>query len=147
MSAHQRLLSQIDEMGTPRSYFDKLLKGLSVAWKRRAEPNVVLMHYEDLTANLVSEMRRLAGRLGIAIPEETWPSLVQAATFKQMREAADQLAPLRNVGNEQAAFFRKGSSGDGRALLTDAEAARYYARAAQVAPPELLTWLHRDSDD
>jgi hypothetical protein len=39
---------------TPLSYFDKLLKSLSVAWERRAEPNVVLMHYEDLSAELAS---------------------------------------------------------------------------------------------
>jgi aryl sulfotransferase len=54
-------------------------------------------------------MRRRAGRLGIAIPEATWPSLVQAATFQQMGEAADQLSPLRIVGNDHAAFFRKGT--------------------------------------
>jgi aryl sulfotransferase len=153
-SARQYVLHWIDQMGTildgDDSYFDGMLKGLSCAWERRAEPNVVLVHYEDLSADLPGEMRRLAKRLDITVPEDKWPSLVQAATFEQMRAAADQLQPLqqadrRDVSKGHAAFFRRGSSGDGRALLTEAEAARYYTRAAQVAPQELLAWLHRDS--
>ena len=152
-TTRQWVLDRIDEMGTSPhgrdSYFDTALKSLSCAWKRRAEPNVVLVHYEDLSADLPGEMRRLARRLDITVPEDKWPSLVQAATFKQMQAAADQLQPLqyarlRDVSKGHAAFFRQGSSGDGRALLTDAEAARYYTSAAQVAPPELLAWLHRD---
>jgi aryl sulfotransferase len=152
-TARQWVLDRIDEMGTSPhghdSYFDTVLKSLSCAWERRAEPNVVLVHYEDLSADLPGEMCRLARRLDITVPEDKWPSLVQAATFKQMKAAAEQLQPLqyartRDVSKGHAAFFRRGSSGDGRALLTGAEAARYYTRAAQVAPDELLAWLQRD---
>lgn len=151
-SARQYLLDNIDIMGITRNgrdnYFDKMLKHLSCAWERRAEPNVVLMHYQDLAADLAGEMCRLAKRLDITVSEDKWPSLVQAATFKQMQATADQLQPLkyaetRDPSKEHAAFFRRGSSGDGRALLTEAELARYYTRAARVAPRELLAWLHR----
>jgi hypothetical protein len=127
------------------------LQSLSCAWERKAEPNVVLVHYEDLSTDLPGEMRRLARRLDITVPEDKWTGLAQAATFKQMRAAADQLQPLlyaerRDVSKGHAAFFRRGASGDGRALLTEAEAARYYTRAAQVAPQELMAWLHRDDE-
>jgi DNA-binding MarR family transcriptional regulator len=151
----QWILDRIAEMGAfPRredNYFDRLLKSMSCAWERRAEPNVVLMHYEDLSADLPGEMRRLARRLDIIVPEDKWPSLIQAATFKQMRAGAGQLQPLqyarsRDVSKGHAAFFRRGSSGDGRVLLTEDEAARYYARAAQVAPQDLLAWLHRNDE-
>jgi aryl sulfotransferase len=151
-TARQWLLDNIAEMGiTSNSYFDTMLKNLSCAWERRAEPNVVLLHYEDLSADLAGEMRRLAQRLDITVPEEKWPSLARAATFKQMQAAADELQPLQNapsadVSKGHAAFFRKGSSGDGRVLLSDAEAARYYTRAAQVAPKDLLAWLHRGDE-
>jgi DNA-binding MarR family transcriptional regulator len=150
------LLARIDEMGTPPrgrdSYLDALLKNLSCAWERRAEPNVVLVHYEDLSADLAGEMRRLARRLDITVPQDKWPALVQAATFEQMQSAADQLQPLRylwqlrEVSEGHAAFFRAGSSGDGRNLLTEAETARYRTRAAQVAPQDLLAWLQRDAE-
>jgi hypothetical protein len=152
-SARQALLDRIDEIGTSRNgkepLLDEILKSLSGAWERRAEPNVELVHYEDLSSDLQGEMRRLARRLDIQVPEDIWPSLVQAATFKQMRAAADELQPLkyaeaRDASKGHAAFFRQGSSGEGRALLTEAEAARYYTRASQVAPRELLEWLHRD---
>jgi aryl sulfotransferase len=152
-SARQSVLDRIDEMGSERNGQDSLiagtLKSLSCAWERRDEPNVVLVHYEDLSSDLPGEMRRLAGRLDIKVPEDVWPSLVQAATFTHMRAAADELQPLkyaeaRDASKGHAAFFRQGSSGDGRALLTEAEAARYYTLAAQVAPQELLAWLHRD---
>lgn len=143
----QALLDNIDAMGTPGSHIDKQLKELAFAWERRTEPNVVLMHYEDMSADLTGEMRRLAGRLGITVPEAKWPGLVDAATFKQMRAISAQIQPVRNMGGKHASFFRKGSSGEGVALLTSEEAARYHARAAQVAPAELLAWLHRNAGE
>jgi aryl sulfotransferase len=148
-TARQWLVGWIDEMETGRnSYLEAALKRLSYVWEHRAEPNVVLVHFEDLSANLAGEMRRLARRLQITVPEDKWPSLVEAATFRQMKAAADQLRPLEGNGvndavKERAAFFRRGSSGEGRALLTDEEVARYYAHAANIAPQELLSWLHR----
>ncbi|MGA8162479.1 MAG: sulfotransferase domain-containing protein [Acidobacteriaceae bacterium] len=149
-TARQRLVGWIDELGAERdSYLGGALERLSYVWEHRAEPNVVLLHYEDLSADLAAEMRRLASRLQITVPEDKWPSLVEAATFERMKAAADQLRPLEGNGindaaKERAAFFRRGSSGEGRALLTDEEVARYYACAAKLAPQELLAWLHRD---
>jgi aryl sulfotransferase len=144
------LLHRIAQMGTPPgkrpSYFDHMLRYLAAAWARRNEPNVVLVRYEDLCADLSGEMRRLAARLDITVPEAKWPSLVEAATFKQMRATADRIQPLRDAPEEvrnHTAFFRSGTSGDGRALLTDDELTDYYARAARIAPPDLLEWLHR----
>ncbi len=43
------------------------------------------------------------------------------------------------------AFFRHGVSGDGRSLLSVEELHRYRARAAALAPADLLSWLHRDA--
>jgi hypothetical protein len=45
---------------------------------------------------------------------------------------------------DRAAFFRQGRSGTGRELLTGRELDRYRARVAELAPPDLLTWLHYD---
>jgi len=93
----------------------------------------------------------LAGRLDIVVPESKWPSLVQAATFKQMRETPGLIQPmqydrpLQGVRPSQA-FFRQGSSGEGRSLLTDTDAARFYACAARIAPQGMLAWLHREDE-
>ena len=141
------LLDWIDDDASPREQMDSLpgvMWHLSDAWGRRSEANVILVHYEDLSADLAGEMHRLAGLLGFAVPGKIWPALVRAATFEQMRASAGRFAPdPSGVLKDAAAFFRRGISGSGRELLTDDELARYHACTAQMAPPSLLTWLHR----
>lgn len=147
------LLNHIDSMVTSQrerdSYLGMMLSNLCGAWERRAEPNVALRHYEDLSADLAGEMRRLAELLDITVPDAEWPCLVEAATFEHMRATADRISPLisetkGNASDGYAAFFRRGSSGEGQSLLTDAELDRYYAGAGRIAPREFLAWLHRD---
>jgi aryl sulfotransferase len=112
-----------------------------------AGPAVVLVHYDDLSADLDGQMRRLAELLGITVPEAKWPALVQAATFGQMRASAAAQAPdPSGILKDPAAFFRRGYSGAGHEELRPAELARYYARTRRLAPPYLLDWLHRGQD-
>ncbi len=151
---HHWLVSWVDSRDRPEEELDSLpgvMWHLSDAWARRAEsdlagPAVLLMHYDDLLTNLDGEMRRLAGLLGISVPEERWPSLVRAATFGEMRARAAAQAPdPAGVLKDPTAFFRRGYSGAGREVLSAAELKRYYARTARLAPPDLLNWLHRES--
>jgi aryl sulfotransferase len=141
------LLSWIDWDGDPQTTLDTLpnvMWHLSDAWARRHDTNIVLVHYDDLSTDLEGEMRRLATRLQIDVPEARWPDLVHAATFGQMRDRADRLAPDRlGVLKDPAAFFRQGTSGSGGALLSEGEVAHYHRRVAALAPPDLLAWLHR----
>ena len=121
---HEWLLGWIAERTTPASHLDSLpgvMWHLSDAWARRGEPNVLLVHYDDLLADLDGQMRRLAGQLGIAVPEQAWPALVRAATFESMRARADTLVPTAGILKNNAAFFRRGTSGAGREILSDEE--------------------------
>jgi aryl sulfotransferase len=118
---------------------------LSDAWARRGEPNVLLVHYDDLRADLEGQMRWLAGKLGIAVPAQAWPALIEAASFERMRDRADSLVQTPPGVTDTALFFRRGTSGAGREILTDEEMAGYHARAAQLAPPDMLGWLHSPS--
>jgi aryl sulfotransferase len=142
------LLGWIDNDASPQDEMDSLpgvMWHLSDAWARRAEPNIVLVHYDDLSADLDGEMHRLAARLDIDIPDTSWPGIVRAATFEQMRARADKVAPdPAGVFKDNRAFFRRGRSGSGREILTADEQAHYHARVARMAPPDLLAWLHRD---
>jgi hypothetical protein len=114
------------------------------AWSRRETPNVVLTHYDDLSNDLDGEMRRLADRLGIAVDEERWPSLVAAAGFDEMRAKAPLLAPPPpGVLKDDARFFRQGRSGEGRTILSHADLEAYLARTSELAPPDVLGWLLR----
>jgi aryl sulfotransferase len=142
-----RVLRWIDRDASPLDDMDSLpgvMWHLSDAWSRRDRPNVVLVHYADLQHDLEGEMRRIAGRLDVAVPDDAWPSLVDAATFASMRSRADVITPNPSgVLKSNAAFFRRGTSGAGRELLTDAEIAHYETRVSGMAPPDLLAWLHR----
>jgi len=145
---HEWLLGFIDWEGDPREWLDTLpgaMLHLSDAWGRRHDPHVVLVHYDDLLADLDGAMRRLAARLGIAVDEARWPGLVRAATFEAMREPTRASSPdTLGVLKDPAAFFRHGVSGDGPALLSAGELAHYHERVAAMAPGDLLAWVHRD---
>lgn len=141
------LLDWVQTEVDPRQELDSLpgvMWHLQGAWARRDAENVVLVHYDDLAADLEGQMRRLAERLGVVVHETRWPELVAAAGFPAMRERASLLAPdADGILKDRAAFFRRGTSGAGRELLTPGELERYHARAAELAAPDLLAWLHR----
>ena len=132
--------------GDPREDLDSLpgvMWHMSDAWTRRTEPNVLLVHYDDLLADLDGQMRRIAGWLEIAVSDEVWPELVHAATFEQMKSnVLTRVASGVGVLKSNEAFFRRGTSGAGGEILSEDEIARYYARAAELAPADLLAWLH-----
>jgi aryl sulfotransferase len=143
------LRSWIDWNGSAREHLDSLpgvMWHLCDAWSRRRQPNVVLVHYQDLSEDLEGEMRRLATRLGITVPERTWPTLIEAATFDRMRARADQLVPGPvGVIKDPTAFFRGGQSGHQRELMSRDDLDRYHSRTMAMAPLDLLAWLHRIS--
>jgi aryl sulfotransferase len=142
---HDWLLDWIAEDVDPRESLDTLpglMWHLSNAWSRRKQPSILLVHYDDLSADLAGQMRALAASLGIRVPEQTWPTLVHAATFEGMKNNADKHVPAHGILKSNAGFFRRGTSGAGREVLTSAELARYHARAAELAAPDLLAWLH-----
>jgi aryl sulfotransferase len=105
---------------------------------------MVLVHYDDLLADLEGQMRYVASELKIAVAEQSWPALVAAATFERMRSRDDiHPPPPAGVVPDTALFFRRGTSGAAHEILSDDELARYYERAARLAPPDLIEWLHR----
>ena len=117
---------------------------LSDAWARRGADNIVLVHYDDLIADLPGQMRRLAAVLGVEVDDDELGELARAATFEEMQARSGSLAPdTGGVLKSRAAFFRRGSSGAGAELLTATELAHYHERARQLAPDDLVDWLHR----
>ncbi len=141
----------IDSDADPRQSMDSIrgvFHHVADAWERRhsaspGQPTVILVHYDDLLNDLDGQMRRLADQLGITVPEDRWSELVDAATFTAMKSRADSLAPGRgHVLKDVGAFFRQGRSGGWRDLMTDAQVRHYEQRAAALAPPEVVAWLH-----
>jgi aryl sulfotransferase len=97
-------------------------------WNAKDAPNVVMLHYDDLQADLGGQMRTLAERLGIGVPEDRWPDLVEAATFDEMRDNAGTLAPTIGSRRSSPPISRTGSTTGG--ARTDS--ARRTATAARL---------------
>jgi hypothetical protein len=121
------------------------LHHLQSFWEAADVLDVVLLHYDDLSNDLEGEMRRLAERLGISVPDEVLPRLVRAATFDAMRARADVTVPGANHAQwkDPAAFFRKGTSGQWRDVLDSADQQRYAQIVRPLVRADLSSWLHR----
>jgi aryl sulfotransferase len=119
---------------------------LQTFWAVRDRPNIVMLHYSDLIADLDGQMRHLAERLGIAVDEERWASLVAAASLSQMREHADDLAPnaTESIWRDNQSFFRQATMGQWRDLLDRDDLRRYQRRVEVLTVADCTAWAHHD---
>jgi aryl sulfotransferase len=112
-------------------------------WDARKHPNVLLVHYNDLTLDLSSEMHRIAEFLGISIDPGQWSELVQAASFNAMRRDGDALmgktASLFKDGSQ--GFFFKGTNGRWRNVVSEEDLALYDAKLASMLSPACAQWV------
>lgn len=125
-----------------------VLHHLNTGWPRRPAPHVALFHYADLQADLVGELLRLAGVLGIPCSPDRARALAPEASLTRMRERAAADAPLAAQGTRGSwkdvrAFFRRGGSGEWRERVGAVDLVAYEARVAQLVSPELAAWAHR----
>lgn len=126
--------------GTPGPSFFDLEVGY---WSERRRANFLLVHYNDLKADLDGEMRRISSFLDIPVDESIWPSLVEAANFEAMQEAGDRLMPQTKVlfAEGPKRFFNKGVNGRWRNVLTESDLALYDAKVREKFSPGLAAWL------
>jgi aryl sulfotransferase len=121
------------------SYFDFE----NTYWAERSRRNLLLVHYNDLKADLAGEMRRISAFLGIDTPEGRLPTLAAAAEFGAMKADGAALMPgieaLFDRGAER--FLNKGTNGRWKDALTPADLARYDAVARRKLSPSLAAWL------
>jgi len=124
-----------------------MLHHVGTLWEVRERPNVVLVRYEDLKADLGGQMRRIADRLDIVVRDDLWPALVDAATFDRMRRRAAEVTPeiTKSLWLDSDRFFHRGTSGQWRDLLDDEDLRRYAAAVAALAPPDLAAWIHHEA--
>ena len=114
-------------------------------WPLRHEPFVLFVHYNDLSADLSSEMHRIADFLELDIAAEYWPSVVERCRIDSMRsEAASAgLHDLGFVGGADS-FFHQGTNGRWRDVLTESQLARYADMVAEL-PLDAAEWLEHGS--
>lgn len=112
-------------------------------WRERRRPNLLLVHYDDLKADLAGEMRRISEFLEIDTPDRLMPSLVQAARFETMKQSGEALLPDIKLAFDRGTdrFLNQGRSGRWREILSAADAERYDELVRRAASPGLGRWL------
>jgi aryl sulfotransferase len=113
-------------------------------WRARRTENLLLVHYNDLKADLEGEMRRIADFLAIEPPADRWSRLVEAATFDAMKRHGEAILGRASALFEGGAdrFFFKGSNGRWRELMS-AEDLTLYEQAASRFTPGLARWVEQ----
>jgi aryl sulfotransferase len=112
-------------------------------WEIRHLPNVMLLHYADLKADMAGEIRRIAAFLDIEVEPGRWPAILEHCSFDYMKLNAAKSAPLGGSVWEGGAetFIHKGTNGRWRDTLSAAECARYEAVALEQLGHDCARWL------
>ena len=112
-------------------------------WEARHVPNILLVHFADLKADLEGELRRVAEFLGCDVPEERWPAILEHCSFDYMKRNAANVAPLGGAIFDGGAevFINKGVNGRWRDVLTQKDIADYERMALEQLGPECAEWL------
>ena len=119
-----------------------MLEHVAGFWERRKQPNLLLVHYNDLKADLSGEMRRIARFLDIEVPEGKWPAVVERCTFESMKARGSEIGEFERVFEGGAdGFIFKGTNGRWRDVLTADEVGAYARRVAELLPPAGGAWL------
>ena len=118
-------------------------------WEYRHLPNIRLIHYNDLRADLEGQMRALADYLEIEVPESRWPTVVHACEFETVKANPEKvLEPMIDVmfkGGAQT-FIYKGTNGRWKDVLTDEELELYRQAMEKTLSPDCAQWLENGGD-
>lgn len=114
-------------------------------WNYRRLLNILFVHYNDLKADLIGELRRLAAFLAIPLANEDLPPLLQAVNLDTIREREARLNKSWSATFTEGAktFFFKGTNGRWQDVLSAEELALYEQKAAQVLTPACRAWLEQ----
>ncbi len=112
-------------------------------WAERRRSNLLMVHYNDLKADLSGEMKRIADFLGVTTPDDLLPKLVEAASFEAMkRDGGTILAGSeRQFRGGHETFLYRGTNSRWRGALTDADLDLYERKIKAELSPSLIRWL------
>jgi aryl sulfotransferase len=110
-------------------------------WAIRDLPNVMLVHFADLKADMPGEIRRIAAFLDIEPTD--WDAVLEHCSFDWMKANAAACAPLGGVvwdGGAQT-FIHKGTNGRWRDTLPEADSRTYEEQAIAELGTDCAGWL------
>jgi aryl sulfotransferase len=143
----------------PRQYFLDILENDeqdSVAfpfWKTvrgwysaRDLPNLLLVHFNDLKADLSGEIQRIAEFLDVEVSEAVLSGITEHCTFEYMKSHATEMSPVQSdiaFENGAETFIHKGSNERWKDVLTADDVKLYEERAVEELGEECARWLEK----
>ena len=111
-------------------------------WNIRHLPNVKLLHFNNLKADLPGQMREIAQFLDIAIDEAKFPAMVEHCTFDYMQRMSAK-HPLLDMVFQAGGktFFNRGTNGRWKDLLTADDLRRYEETVRANLTPDCARWV------
>jgi aryl sulfotransferase len=116
-------------------------------WEIRNLPNVMLVHFDELKADMEGRMRGIAEFLEVDVASADWPKICEYCTFDWMKEHADETAPgggMMFTGGGKSFIF-KGENNRWQSVLSPDESAEYETRAIEQLGAECADWLMHGS--
>ena len=113
-------------------------------WEFKQLKNIRFVHYNDLRSDLEGEMRALAKWLKIEVPEQKWPSVVEACRFETVKAHPERVVqPLIETAFKGGGktFIYKGTNGRWKDVLSKDELALYEQAKRKTLPPDCARWL------
>jgi len=116
-------------------------------WPVRHAPNVLLVHYADMLADLPAQIRRVTDFLDIEVSDARVAEVADATRFSTVRARVDKaIAEQGNQGpgmlrDGLASFFNKGTNGRWRGVLTADDLTLYDAAKRRILEPGCAAWL------
>ena len=100
-------------------------------------------HLDNLLARPADEIQRIADFLGIAVAKDSLESIVEAVSFKSMKQNSDavvgEAAAFWEGGSKR--FLHKGTNGRWREVLSEDDLHGYRAMVEKALSKECARWL------
>jgi aryl sulfotransferase len=112
-------------------------------WRERHRPNLLMVHYNDLKADLEGEIGRISAFLEIDTPPARLAEIANAAQFDNMKaQGVDLLPTVQQMfqGGSQR-FLNKGTNGRWKDVLTGEDLSRFETLARTRWPDAARAWI------
>lgn len=91
---------------------------VKLAWEKRNHPNLHFMFFEDMKADIKTELQKLNDFIGTGLSQEQLDNIAQYTSFSAMKKrneemlADDEMIMNAEIVKAEGGFFRKGETGD-----------------------------------
>lgn len=120
-------------------------------WPYRHDPNVLLLHYNDLKNDIKGCLEKIASFVGVNVPANAWPLIEEKVSLTWMKEnenifkydITSSYFKGSVMSDEEGSMIRKGAIGDGKGKLTPEQEKKWQELNDQFFSdqPGLAEWI------